>query len=180
MGDAESDAFWCFNALMGKVEPRFTETLDSVSGSVHKFVGNESSLLRKYDDELATHLADCGLETGIFAVRWFTLLFASDMALPDVVELWDSLFSDPTNFDVCGHVCVAMLLAHRQELLGTNNVMALAEILQVATRSSDWKTHLAKAWALYTLEKREQAPVFPPLSAKDVVQEVAGAFFHGL
>lgn len=53
-----------------------------------------------------------------YAFRWITLLLTQDFPFPDVVRLWDSLFSDPAGRTNCLlRTCVAMLMNIRQELL---------------------------------------------------------------
>lgn len=178
--EAEADAFWCFTGLMLEIQERFIQSVDETNGGVHKIVGTSGSLLSKYDPDLARHLCSCELEPGIFALRWFSLLFARDMALPDVVRLWDALISDPKRYELCGHLCAVLVMSCREELLSTANVMVIAEALQAAPSKGTLGDNLRKAWAVCALERRTQTPPFPPLSAADVVQEVAGAFFSGL
>merc|ERR1719401_1872537 len=167
--ETEADAFWCFSSFM-----------DETNVKVHKLVGTAGSLFSRYDADLARHLENCELEPGIFALRWFSLFFARDLPLPQVVRLWDALLVDPMRFDLCGYFCVAIILSCREELISTGNVMMLAEILQSAPSKASLDLILKKAWAICALERREQSPPFPQLSAADMVQEVAGAFFTGL
>lgn len=178
--EAEADAFWCFNGLMSEIRERFLQTVDETSSGIHKLVGTSGSLLSKYDPELANHLATCDLEPGIFALRWFTLLFARDMTLPEVVRLWDAQIAGARGFELCGHFCMSLVMGCREDLLSTANVMVMAEVLQAAPRKDAVDANLRRAWAICSLERRPQMPPFPQLTATDVVQEVAGAFFSGL
>lgn len=53
-----------------------------------------------------------------YAFRWITLLLTQEFPFPDVVRLWDSLFSDPGgHMDCLLRFCIAMLLNIREELL---------------------------------------------------------------
>lgn len=53
-----------------------------------------------------------------YAFRWITLLLTQDFPFPDVVRLWDSIFSDAAGRTDCLlRICVAMLMNIRQELL---------------------------------------------------------------
>lgn len=49
--------------------------------------------------------------------RWLTLLLSQEFPLPDVMRLWDSLFSDEHRFDFLIHICCAMILLLREQLL---------------------------------------------------------------
>lgn len=178
--EAEADAYWCFSGLMLEIKERFLQTVDETSSGVHKLVGTSDSLLSKYDPDLARHLQNCELEPGIFALRWFSLLFARDLSLPEVVRFWDAQIADPKRYELCGHICMVLVMSVRQELMGTANVMDMAEILQGAPKKMSLDMQLKKALAVCALERRPQTPPFPQLSAATVVQEVAGAFFTGL
>jgi len=177
-GSAEADAFWCFCAFMKEIKSNFLE-VDGAVGAVHTAVGTDSSLLSKYDPILAAHLDRCELEPGIFVLRWITLFFARDIALPEILKLWDLLLADASPLELCRHVSVALLLDSRERLLGTTNVMELAEILQAAPKQVSVPALIQKARAFSALERRAQVPAFPPMSAVNVVQHVAGAMFQG-
>lgn len=178
VGSAEADAFWCFCAFMKEIKGNFLE-VDGAAGAVHEAVGTDSSLLSKYDPALAEHLSRCELEPGIFVLRWITLFFARDIALPELLNLWDLLLADSSPLEFCRHVSVALLLDSRERLLGTSNVMELAEIMQAAPRHVSVTALIQKARAFSALERRAQVPAFPPMSAVNVVQHVAGAMFQG-
>ena len=44
-----------------------------------------------------------------FTFRWLTLLLSQEFLLPDVIRIWDSLFSDQDRFNFLILVCCAML-----------------------------------------------------------------------
>merc|ERR1719491_705844 len=140
--EAEADAFWCFSGLMSEIRERFLQTVDETNSGIHKLVGTSGSLLSKYDPELANHLGTCELEPGIFALRWFTLLFARDMTLLEVVRLWDAQIAGARGFELCGHFCLSLVMSCREDLLSTANVMVMAEVLQAAPRKGDLDAHL--------------------------------------
>ncbi|MGH0170962.1 UNVERIFIED_CONTAM: hypothetical protein FKN15_070119 [Acipenser sinensis] len=52
-----------------------------------------------------------------FTFRWLTLLLSQEFLLPDVIRIWDSLFSDQERFDFLILVCCAMLVLIRDQLL---------------------------------------------------------------
>lgn len=45
-----------------------------------------------------------------FTFRWLTLLLSQEFLLPDVIRIWDSLFSDRDRFHFLLLVCCAMLM----------------------------------------------------------------------
>lgn len=175
---AEADAFWCFCALMKDIKGNFTEVAH-LRGEIHAAIGTESSLLSKYDPELSAHLARCELEPGILVPRWVILFFARDIPLPELLQLWDLLLADTERCQLCRYMIVVLLLSSRDSLLGTSNMIELAEIIKAAPREISFNTLLQRTRAFSALERREQVPAFPPMSAVNVVQHVAGAVLQG-
>ena len=58
------------------------------------------------------------VDTQFYAFRWITLVLTQEFPFPDVIRLWDSLFSDPGGHTDCLlRFCIAMLLNIRQDLL---------------------------------------------------------------
>lgn len=45
-----------------------------------------------------------------FTFRWLTLLLSQEFLLPDVIRIWDTLFSDQDRFHFLILVCCAMLM----------------------------------------------------------------------
>lgn len=45
-----------------------------------------------------------------FTFRWLTLLLSQEFLLPDVIRIWDTLFSDQERFHFLILVCCAMLM----------------------------------------------------------------------
>lgn len=53
-----------------------------------------------------------------YAFRWITLLLTQEFPFPDVVRLWDTLFSDIGGRTGCLlRMCIAMLVNVRSEIL---------------------------------------------------------------
>ncbi|XP_070780956.1 TBC1 domain family member 13 isoform X2 [Enoplosus armatus] len=52
-----------------------------------------------------------------FTFRWLTLLLSQEFLLPDVIRIWDTLFSDQDRFHFLILVCCAMLILIRDNLL---------------------------------------------------------------
>jgi len=158
---AESDAFWVFSELMGEIKEGFIEALDHTGEGIHAVAGEVVRLLHCYDAELAQHLADSELPPSVFVFRWCTLLFAQDMRLPEVAQLWDSFIGDPDRFRLVSLLCVGVMLWRRDELLGADKQFVLAEVLQGAPKSSDFSSMFRRACAVCAFERREQDPPFP-------------------
>lgn len=114
---AEADAFFCFTALMTEIGDKFTKKLDSsqagIGGSLQKLM----VVLQTTDAVLHSHLVKMGMDAAFFGFRWITLLLSQEFLLPDVIRIWDSLFSDEKRFSFLICFCAAMMICIREQLL---------------------------------------------------------------
>merc|ERR1719277_1673867 len=143
--NAEADTFWCLNELMVDIKEGFMQALDNTGEGVYGLVEGVTGLIKSYDPELAKHLQRSELPPFVFLVRWVTVLFAQDAALPDVVRLWDAFIADPRRFELVIHVSLALILSRRDELLASDKQFELAEALQAAPRGADFDVVIRRA-----------------------------------
>ncbi|GAM22537.1 hypothetical protein SAMD00019534_057120 [Acytostelium subglobosum LB1] len=115
--NAEADAFYCFTNLMSEVRDNFCKTLDKSESGVIGNIKKLNLLLNKKDRQLWKDMEEKKLHPQFYSFRWITLLLSQEFELPDVLRLWDSLFSDPNRFDFLYYFCCAMLICVRQQLL---------------------------------------------------------------
>lgn len=116
---AEADAFFCFVELISEFRDHFCQHLDNSAVGIRATIGRLNSMLHVLDPELWAHLEQTNkVNPQFYAFRWITLLLTQEFLFPDVVRLWDSLFSDPGgHMDCLLRFCIAMLLNIREELL---------------------------------------------------------------
>ncbi|KAH8853439.1 TBC1 domain family member 13 [Schistosoma japonicum] len=147
---AEMDTFYCFNNLMTEIHPNFIRKLD---GSHEAGLGGQmkilSNLLLKFDSNLSKHFQKIELVPEHFAFRWLSLLLAREFMLPDVLLLWDTLFSDPHRFNLLPYVCCSMLIGIRDQLLKADFPTAV-QLVQNYPSNVDIMDILLKARAFYT------------------------------
>jgi len=114
---AEADAFNCFKNLMGEIMNNFCKTLDQSEVGIISWVTHLNVMLKNVDFDLWENLEKKNLNPQFYSFRWLTLLLSQEFELPDVLRLWDSLFSDTKRFEFLIYVCCAMLLCVRDKLL---------------------------------------------------------------
>ncbi|CAG5116433.1 unnamed protein product, partial [Candidula unifasciata] len=107
---AEADSFFCFTGLMGEIRDFFIKTLDDSQCGIGSKMNQLMDMVKEYDRPLWQRLQDQELRPQFYAFRWITLLLSQEFQLPEVLRIWDSLFSDPNRFDYLISVCCAMLL----------------------------------------------------------------------
>jgi len=114
---AEADAFNCFKNLMGEIMNIFCKTLDRSEVGIIGWVTHLNLTLKSVDLTLWQDLEKKNLNPQFYSFRWLTLLLSQEFELPDVLRLWDTLFSDSKRFDFLIYVCCAMLVNVRDKLL---------------------------------------------------------------
>ncbi|CAD6189292.1 unnamed protein product [Caenorhabditis auriculariae] len=115
---AEADTFFCFQQLMSEVKDNFIKTLDNSICGIESMMSSFHAMLASFDNQLHQHLTErLSIKPQFYAFRWFTLLLSQEFPLPDVITLWDSLFSDSNRFSLLSFVCLAMLELQRDHLL---------------------------------------------------------------
>ncbi|KAH9415688.1 TBC1 domain family member 13 [Dermatophagoides pteronyssinus] len=127
---SEADTFWCFTSLMSEIRDIFNKHADSdrSSGIVSR-MDRLVQILSKEDLELCQRINLIqGIKPHYYAFRWITLLLSQEFPLPDVLRLWDFMFSDENRFDFLLKLCCSMIIILRDQLMSgdfANNMKLL-------------------------------------------------------
>ncbi|MCI4387040.1 hypothetical protein PGIGA_G00069420 [Pangasianodon gigas] len=127
---AEADTFFCFTNLMSENRDNFIKSLDDSQCGITCKMESVFSMLKQKDLELYMKLQEQNIKPQYFTFRWLTLLLSQEFLLPDVIRIWDSLFSDQDRFHFLILVCCAMLTLIRDQLLAgdfTTNMRLLQD-----------------------------------------------------
>ncbi|XP_039286629.1 TBC1 domain family member 13 isoform X2 [Nilaparvata lugens] len=126
---AEADCFFVFTNLMSEIRDFFIKTLDEAESGINRLMNRLSEQLRNNDHVIYTHLKQQQLYPQYYSFRWLTLLLSQEFPLPDVLRIWDSLFSDTGRFSFLIHICCAMIMLLRDQLL-SNDFSSNVKLLQ--------------------------------------------------
>jgi hypothetical protein len=110
---------------MAEIRDNFIKTLDDSACGIGAMMVKMMSMLKQTDVELWISLEKKQLKPQFFAFRWLTLLLSQEFFLPDVIRLWDSLFADEHRFDFLIHICCAMLIVIRDQILKSDFASSL-------------------------------------------------------
>ncbi|KAL5012953.1 hypothetical protein ScPMuIL_011504 [Solemya velum] len=143
---AEEDAFFCFTGLMSEIKDNFMKSLDDS----HLYgIGNMMTQLTKMveskDPALGHRMEEVDLKPQYYAFRWLTLLMSQEFPLPDVLRIWDSLFSDENRFSFLIHIACAMLILIRKELFESDFPCCMKLVQNYPYMTVDIQTVLKKA-----------------------------------
>ncbi|KAH8286202.1 hypothetical protein KR054_004439, partial [Drosophila jambulina] len=126
---AEADCFFCFTALMGEIRDFFIKTLDDAEGGIKCMMARLSNMLKAKDIDIYEQLKSQELHPQYYSFRWLTLLLSQEFPLPDVLRIWDSVFSDEQRFDFLIRICCSMILIQREAIL-ENDFASNVKLLQ--------------------------------------------------
>ncbi|GFO09533.1 TBC1 domain family member 13-like [Plakobranchus ocellatus] len=149
---AEADSFFLFTCLMGEIRDFFIKTLDDSDCGIGSQMRKLTELVQKLDNPLYQRLEHQELKPQFYAFRWITLLLSQEFHLPDVLRIWDSLFSDPNRFDFLIYLCCAMLMSIRKDVLA-NDFPTNMKLVQRIESMIDLQQVLCKARELSQLTK---------------------------
>lgn len=114
---AEPDAYYCFQLLMSEIKDNFIKTLDNSNCGIGWAMNQFCERLHSVDSRLYDHLVtDLAIKPQFFAFRWLSLLLSQEFPLPDVITIWDAVFSSQDRISFLQWVCVAIMERERDNL----------------------------------------------------------------
>ncbi|XP_014225297.1 TBC1 domain family member 13 [Trichogramma pretiosum] len=140
---AEADTFFCFTNLMAEIRDFFIKTLDEAECGINTMMNRLMQEVKTNSYDIWLRLFQQELCPQYYSFRWLTLMLSQEFPLPDVMRIWDSLFSDNNRFDFLIHVCSAMILLCRDQIL-SGDFAANVKLLQNFP-STDVQIVLSKA-----------------------------------
>uniref|UniRef100_A0A3B3ZPA3 Rab-GAP TBC domain-containing protein n=1 Tax=Periophthalmus magnuspinnatus TaxID=409849 RepID=A0A3B3ZPA3_9GOBI len=114
---AEADTFFCFTNLMSENRDNFIKSLDDSQCGITYKMESVYSMLKEKDLELYLKLEEQNIKPQYFTFRWLTLLLSQEFLLPDVIRIWDTLFSDLDRFHFLIVVCCDYPISDVQTIL---------------------------------------------------------------
>ncbi|KAF5301241.1 hypothetical protein FQR65_LT00941 [Abscondita terminalis] len=114
---AEADCFFCFTNLMSEIRDFFIKTLDEAECGINSMMTRMLVQLKNCDLDVWLRFQQLELRPQYYSFRWITLLLSQEFPLPDVLRIWDSLFSEEKRFNFLIYICCAMIVIIRNQLL---------------------------------------------------------------
>ncbi|KAK5122254.1 hypothetical protein LTR85_004164 [Meristemomyces frigidus] len=150
----EHDAFALFSQVMHSAKNFYEQTTHSGQDNPMVLRSRRifNDLLPQVDPELAQHLATIDIVPQVFLLRWIRLLFGREFSFDDMLTVWDVVFAEDTSLELVDHVCLAMLLRIRWELLDADYNAALTLLLRYPQPEKDYPAQTFALDALYLRE----------------------------
>ena len=131
--EVESDAFFSFQALLTFLGDNFCRSLDfDKDTGVMSMLRTFDGLFAFCDPELHDHVeTTLMVRSEFYAFRWMTLMLTQEFLTPDVLRLWDYLFSFGSNMSTALlYSAIAMLIFARDDLLAMESLGQALPFLQ--------------------------------------------------
>jgi len=107
----EAQTFWCFDALMKKIESHFAQ--DSLQDKLSRFM----MYFRSVQSELYNYFEEEELLPNQWATSWLKYLLSQELPFDCVLRIWDTYFAGPDGLDLHIYVCLAILRNCSEELM---------------------------------------------------------------
>ncbi|XP_061350713.1 uncharacterized protein LOC133295863 isoform X2 [Gastrolobium bilobum] len=113
MGD-ESEAFWCFVALMERLGPNFNRD----QNGMHSQLFALSKLVELLDGQLHNYFKQRDCLNYFFCFRWILIQFKREFDYEKTMRLWEVLWTHYPSEHLHLYVCVAVLKRYRNKIMG--------------------------------------------------------------
>lgn len=95
---------------MSEIRDFFIKSLDEAECGINNMMTKLLLTLRNFDNAICERFNEQKLYPQYYSFRWITLLLSQEFPLPDVLRIWDSLFSDEQRFQFLIYICCAMIM----------------------------------------------------------------------
>ncbi|KAM0719954.1 hypothetical protein Q7P37_004089 [Cladosporium fusiforme] len=150
----EHDAFALFGQVMQNAKTFYEQTNHAATENpmVSRSKRIVFELLPQVDPDLAKHMEKLDIMPQVFLMRWVRLLFGREFPFDDVLTMWDVIFANDTTLEIVEHVCLAMILRIRWELMDSDYNAALTLLLRYPPLPKDLAPQSLVLDALYLRE----------------------------
>lgn len=118
--NVESDAFWCFSNLMDNVKYTFIQQYDNEYNGILTKVEIMMNIIQKINKKVYQSLIGKQVNLLQFAFKWFCIFYSQDFILPDVLRLWDTVFSEEDIYNFIYYFNLAIIQKHEKELINSD------------------------------------------------------------
>ena len=126
----EADTFWSFSYLMDDIKKIFQTKNDSLKGGILDKIILLELMVSKIEKDIFNKLQKNNkIDSFYFAIKWINLFFSQQMIMPDILRLWDIIFSEDNRYYFVYIFSLAILEYHKKDIL-SNDYYEIIEKLQ--------------------------------------------------
>ncbi|KAG7984475.1 hypothetical protein I3843_04G162900 [Carya illinoinensis] len=157
--DDESEAFWCFVALMDRLGPNFNRD----QNGMHSQLFAVSKLVELLDSPLHNYFKQNDCLNYFFCFRWLLIQFKREFEYEKTMLLWEVLWTHYLSEHLHLYVCVAILKRYRNKIMGEQmDFDTLLKFINELSGHIDLDSILRDAEALCICAGENGAASIPP------------------
>ena len=107
--NVEADTFWCFTFLMKDVKKIFLKESDNSEGGILDRVFTLDLIVSHLQKDIYKILSKNNVNIFHFAFSWINIFFCQEFIMPDIIRLWDIIFSEQDRFSFVYFFSMAIL-----------------------------------------------------------------------
>ncbi|XP_054821708.1 uncharacterized protein LOC129320330 [Prosopis cineraria] len=158
MGD-ESEAFWCFVALMERLGPNFNRD----QNGMHSQLFALSKLVELLDSPLHKYFEQHDCLNYFFCFRWVLIQFKRELEFESTMRLWEVLWTHYPCEHLHLYMCVAILKRYRSKIMGEKmDFDTLLKFINELSGQIDIDSNIMDAEALCVWAGEDGAARIPP------------------
>ncbi|XP_028781402.1 TBC1 domain family member 15 isoform X2 [Neltuma alba] len=157
--DDESEAFWCFVALMERLGPNFNRD----QNGMHSQLFALSKLVELLDGSLHNYFKQHDCLNYFFCFRWILIQFKREFEYEKTMRLWEVLWTHHLSEHLHLYMCVAILKRYRNKIIGEEmDFDTLLKFINELSGQIDLDATLRDAEALCICAGENGAACIPP------------------
>ncbi|KAL2619860.1 hypothetical protein R1flu_000065 [Riccia fluitans] len=171
--DSESEAFWCFAALMEHLAPNFHRD----QNGMHSQLLALSKLVQLLDRPLHDYFKQVDCLNYFFCFRWILIQFKREFDFENVLKLWEVLWTNYLSEHFHLYMCVALLKRHRRRIMDEQMEFdTLLKFINELSGHINLESTLRDAEALCLHAGERGAACIPPGTPPSIPEEEAGGW----
>ncbi|RDX87299.1 TBC1 domain family member 15, partial [Mucuna pruriens] len=172
--DDESEAFWCFVALMERLGPNFNRD----QNGMHSQLFALSKLVELLDSPLHNYFKQRDCLNYFFCFRWILIQFKREFEFEKTMRLWEVLWTHYPSEHLHLYVCVAILKRYRGKIMGEEmDFDTLLKFINELSGHIDLDATLRDAEALCICAGENGAARIPPGTPPSLPVDDDGSFY---
>ena len=114
--NVEADTFWCFTFMMKDIKKLFLKENDNLKGGILDRVFTLDLIVSHLQKDIYKILNKNNVNIFHFAFSWINVFFCQEFVMPDLIRLWDIIFSEQDRFGFIYFFSMAILQIKKKKI----------------------------------------------------------------